>query len=114
MNGMLSITEAYELDTNIYDDVKNFQVQENHEEGFKQVMKCLQECVMMQNMVDDLEVESTFVLRSQNNCVTFRAEVKNEYLKITSIDYYDEDEENEIREFIQERDAQLKNHHREN
>jgi len=93
---MLYITEAYELDTNIYNDVKNFQVQENHEEGFKQVMNWLQECLMMQNLVDELEVESTFVLQSRNTCVTFSVEVKNEYIKITGIDYNEEEERNSL------------------
>jgi len=87
MNSVLSVRQVYEQGRNIYDDVKNFQEKDFHSEPFCQVMQWLKECIMMQGLVDELEVESRFVLQCQEHQIVFEADIKENHCKIITIRY---------------------------
>jgi len=87
MNSILFVRRAYEQETNIYSDVKNFQQQQHHSEPFVQIMTWLQECVEIHCQTGIPEVESVFTLECNGHQIIFEACVIQNSCFVKSIKY---------------------------
>jgi len=87
MNSLWSLRRAQERETNIYDDVKNFQKQPHHSEPFVQAVEWLQECIEIHCSTGIPEVKSTLALECNGHYVIFEACVVQNSCVIKSIKY---------------------------
>jgi len=63
MNNLASLYAAHLSQKNIYDDVKNFQTQDNHSPNFSKVIEWLQESMEAQNCSHIDEVITTLLMK---------------------------------------------------
>jgi len=87
MNSILSVRRSYEQETNVYNDVKNFQQQPHHSESFVQIMTWLQEYIEIHYQIGIPEVESDFVLECNGHQIIFKALVVQNSCIVKSIEY---------------------------
>jgi len=85
MNSLVKLYGAYLSQKNIYDEVKNFQKQEQDSPNFCQVMEWLQESMELLKHERIDEIETVLNLKTKNERLTLKAEMKDKSCLMTQM-----------------------------